>query len=461
MSTPKDSASASIPAPASTPRTWRAGTLTYTSGGLVILFCWLLFGDFSWSMRDRSVGSMAQWYLNNIGVPNFLFGLLFTSLPACIGLVLSPVISVKSDRHRGPRGRRIPFLLVTTPIAASGMIGIALTPILSAWIHKNLFPGGSELVVTVICFGIFWTAFDFATIAGSAVFGGLINDVVPKQLLGRFYGLFRAISLIDGIVFNFWLMGKTPRYFTLMLLVIGVFYGVAFMWVCYKVKEGDYPPPPPRPKSKNPAGGIKTYFRECYSRPYYVMIYLFIALVYLSAAPVNTFALRYADSLGLSMDTYGKGLAITYTCSLCLAWFIGWLVDRFHPLRMTMFAVAGYLAISVWGHFYATTQMTFLVAWVMHGVLSGCMWTSMATLGQRLFPHEKFAQYASAISFLSSPLLMCVAPLVGVFIDRSGNIYRYTFTFGVCFSIVALVCGWIVYRQFMRLGGPRNYVAPE
>jgi MFS family permease len=89
------------------------------------------------------------------------------------------------------------------------------------------------------------------------------------------------------------------------------------------------------------------------------------------------------------------------------------------------------------------------------------MWTAMATLGQRLFPHEKFAQYASAISFLSSPLTMCIAPLIGIFIDRSGNIYRYTFTAGIFLSILALVCEWAVHTQFMRLGGPRHYTAPE
>lgn len=102
-------------------------------------------------MRDRSVGPMAQWYLKHLEVPNYLLALLISSFPALVGLILGPIISVKSDRHRGPRGRRIPFLLLTTPIAAT------------------------------------------------AVLGGLVNDVVPRELLGHFYGLFRAVSLIDGM----------------------------------------------------------------------------------------------------------------------------------------------------------------------------------------------------------------------------------------------------------------------
>jgi hypothetical protein len=41
-------------------------------------------------------------------------------------------------------------------------------------------------------------------VIANAVFGGLINDVVPPALIGRFFGLFRAVSLLAGIIFNFW-----------------------------------------------------------------------------------------------------------------------------------------------------------------------------------------------------------------------------------------------------------------
>ncbi len=85
-------------------RTWRAGTLTYTSAGLTALFVWLLLGDFSWSMRDRSVVPMAQWYMTHLAVPNLLFGLLLVSVPAAFTLILGPIVSVMSDRHRSPRG---------------------------------------------------------------------------------------------------------------------------------------------------------------------------------------------------------------------------------------------------------------------------------------------------------------------------------------------------------------------
>jgi hypothetical protein len=199
---PKADSTAAPSASPGKPNVWRAGTLTYTTGSLIVLFLWLLWGDFSWAMRDRSVAPLAQWYLKSIEVPNLLFALLISTFPAAIGLVLGPIISYKSDRHRSPRGRRIPFLLITTPIAAFGMLGLAATPYISRWVHGH-FPDQSEMVVAVLCFGVFWAAFEFATIVASSVFGGLIGDVVPAPLLGRFYGLFRAVSLIDGMISNY------------------------------------------------------------------------------------------------------------------------------------------------------------------------------------------------------------------------------------------------------------------
>jgi len=446
-------------------KVWRAGTLTYSSAGLAAVFAWLLFGDFAWSMRDRSVGPMAQWYLNHLNVPNLLFGLLISTFPAVIGVIIGPIISVKSDRHRGRWGRRIPFLLVTTPIAAFGMIGIAVTPVVAKWVHGH-FPEQSEMVVALICFGVFWAAFEFATIASQSVFGGLINDVVPKELLGRFYGLFRAVSLIDGMIFNYWIMGHVPTHFTLILCAIGATYCGAFLWVCFKVKEGRYPPPPPAPEKK--AGGfggrfaaVRSYCKECFTNPYYLSLFVLLKVAFMAFGPVNTFAIPYARSLGIGMEVYGKFLSLTFFISLCLSWFLGWLADVFHPLRMALVMLSAYVVLSVWAVFNVSSEGTFLVAWVAHGVISGSYFTSAASLGQRLFPHSKYAQFASAAGIFTSFANMTLAPLVGLVIDQTGGVFRYCFGIGGGMAVVALAAGWHVHRKFMQLGGPRGYVAPE
>jgi hypothetical protein len=90
-------------------RRWQAGTLTYTAAGLVVLFCWLLWGDFAWSMKERSVAQVVQLLLKRFQASDTLAATLITSLPAAIGIFLGPIISYRSDRHRGRWGRRIPY----------------------------------------------------------------------------------------------------------------------------------------------------------------------------------------------------------------------------------------------------------------------------------------------------------------------------------------------------------------
>lgn len=193
----------------------------------------------------------------------------------------------------------------------------------------------------------------------------------------------------------------------------------------------------------------------------YLSIFIFIKVAALGIAPVNTFAIPYARSLGVNMEVYGEFLALTYLISLSLSFFLGWLADVFHPLRMAIVMLVGYITVTAWGSIYATTPTTFLIAWVAHGVLSGCYFTSVASLGQRLFPHTKYAQFASAAGICTAFANMTMAPLMGLAIDQTGGVFRYTFTVGCTLSVVALFAGLYVYRKFMKLGGPKGYVAPE
>ncbi|MEI8309916.1 MAG: MFS transporter, partial [Verrucomicrobiota bacterium] len=91
-------------------KTWSIGTLTYTTSGLRNLFCWLLWGDFAWSVRDRVIPVVMQLLFKRFGASDMIAGLLFASLPSALGLIIGPVVGFKSDRLRTRWGRRIPFL---------------------------------------------------------------------------------------------------------------------------------------------------------------------------------------------------------------------------------------------------------------------------------------------------------------------------------------------------------------
>ena len=168
------------------PKTWKAGTLVYSSAGLAMLFFWLLWGDFTWAMKDRAVGPSATLLIKQIGVSDFLYALIVIAFPNFTNIILGPVISYLSDRHRGPHGRRIPFLAFTTPFIVLGLYGLGLTPWLGGKLHE-LFPALSLHGGRLVVFCVSWVLLDFGTTLAGALFNALVNDVVPRELLGRFY----------------------------------------------------------------------------------------------------------------------------------------------------------------------------------------------------------------------------------------------------------------------------------
>ena len=248
-----------------------------------------------------------------------------------------------------------------------------------------------------------------------------------------------------------------------IFLGIGLLYGVGFLLMCLKVKEGEYPPPsePTHDGHVHPLVEVKTYLKECYGHAYYWWLFAGYMLAMLAAGPVNSFSVFYAKSVGMSIDSYGKCLALTYTISLVLSYPLGSLADRFHPLRVGIVFSLLYGLAMLWAGYYAVTPGIFALSFVLHGVLAGCFMTATASIGQRLFPRQKFAQFASANGIIIGLGYMVMPPMVGLLLDGTGHLYRYTFLCSGLLGLGGAVFLFVVHGQFMKLGGPRHYVAPE
>lgn len=447
---------------APTKRTWRAGALVYTPAGLATLFSWLLWGDFAFQLKERILVVAAPLMLRQLQASDFLVGLLVGSLPQALGMIITPIIAVKSDRHRSRWGRRIPFLFVPAPIASLALIGMAFTPELGGWLHALL---GRESLTLVACqliaFAVCWTVFDLFTVFVNAVFESLINDVVPRTLIGKFFGFFRAVSLLAGIIFNFWIIGHVQEHFRILFIALSVAYGGGLCLMCLYVREGPLPPLDPEAQAKPGfLRSTKMYFKECFANPYYVWVFLAMTLGQLASGPVNTFSIFYAQSLGISMERYGKLFVVTFVASFLLSFVLGWLADKFHPVRVGIVTLVLYAANMVWGAFAATNETTFTIVFILHGVLMGSYLTGTASIRQRLFPATKFAQFWSASNIVVGLGYVVIPPAVGLWLDATGNVYRYTFAGGAAIAVCGLVAYAVVYRRFMALGGPRSYVPP-
>ena len=363
-------------------KVWMVGTLLYTQSGLVLLFFWLLWGDFAWSLKERSVPAVMQLMLKQFDASDTVTAILLSTLPAILGLLFGPTISYKSDRYRSRWGRRIPFLFLMVPVTTLGMFGLAFSPVIGAGLYRS--SGGvyfTEHGAVIISFATFWAIFEFATMMSSGLLNGLINDVVPQAVIGRFYGLFRVLSLVAGILFNFYFIGYAKTHYFWIFVGFGVFYGVAFTFMCLMVKEGDYPPSVEAESSidRSRLTAIKTYFRECFGNPYYVIMFASGAVATLVFSPFNLFSIFYAASVGISVAVYGKCLALTYVISLALAYPLGSLADRFHPLRLSLVIIGIYGVFSLWAGFFARTPWLFGIAFVAHGVIAGVYFTASAS----------------------------------------------------------------------------------
>lgn len=451
-------------APPAPPRTWRVGTLTYSLAGIVMLFTWLLLGDFSYMMRERSAAPVTQLMLKKYEATDLITGIFLLTIPWTIILIVGPAVSYWSDHHRGRWGRRIPFLFVPTPFVTLSMIGLAYSPPLGRWLHATLGGAPESVNFTILAvMGVCWTVFEIGVVISNSVFNGLINDVVPRELLGRFYGLFRAVSLGVGILFNYKIIGHAEEHYTIILASIGFVYGAGMTIMCLRVKEGDYPPPPPRPEPRrHPVlGALRDYWRDCFLKPYYLLVFVFLGFANLAFVPVNLFSIYAAKSYEMSMETYGRYLVVTFICSFVLAFPLGWLADKLHPLRVALGATALYGVVMLAGFLFMHDAKSFGWVFLAHGVLSGTFFTGAAALPQMLFPRVKFAQFAAAAGLLAALLNMSLGPVLGAWLDSLGNQYRYTFLAGSGIAFVSIGLGIWLHVRWSALGGRERYVAPE
>ena len=446
-------------------RTWKVGSLTYTAGGLAILFMWLLWGDFAWALKERSVASSMQIMLKKFEAADWVMGVLLGALPPAIAMLFCPIISYQSDRYRSRWGRRIPFLIIPAPIAALALIGIGLSPWMAAHLHDLLGTHSPGLNgCTLILFAVFWTLFDFASVTANAIFVALINDVVPTEVVGRFFGAMRIVSLAAGMGFQYWLLGNVETYYLEIFVGVGLIFGVGFSLMCLNVKEGDYPPPPPR-ESKGGFAGFKsataTYLKTVFSQPYYLLVFVFMAVPSVAFLPINLFSIFFAKSINVDLHDLGKWTAIMFLISAIISYPLGVLADKFHPLRVGMVMLAIYAALALWGGLFISETTTFAISYVSCGVLAGAWMTTTLSLPQRLLPKGKFAEYFSAIGIVNCVAQIAIGPSLGVFLDVSGHIYRYTYLVSFIFAAACLFVGLLLHRRFVALGGLKSYVAPE
>ena len=248
------------------------GTLRYTMAGLLWVFVWLLWGDFCFTVMEYVNSQIVPLRLRELSAPDWVLPIILTTVPSIISFTLNPVISTISDRHRGPRGRRIPFLLFSAPFISATLVLMAFSPEISVWLHRWAGPlGGWGIVgISIFTVGMLMASFKVFDTFVNTTFWYLFNDVVPQAFMARFMGMMRVVASLAAMLFMFFFYEHALTHMREIYLGAATIYFVGFTMMCLFVKEGEYPPPPPLSAHANSVwkrimAAIREYVRQCLS----------------------------------------------------------------------------------------------------------------------------------------------------------------------------------------------------
>jgi Na+/melibiose symporter-like transporter len=459
------------------PKTYHAGTLSYTGPKLAMLCCWLLWGDVCFTLMETIAPSIMPLRFESLDAPNWVIGMIMGTIPGLITTVCNPVISVKSDRCRSRWGRRIPFILLTLPLLVACLIGVAFSSRIGFWVHEQYgasLSRWSPNTVALVVVGVFWTLFSFFNTFVNSVFWYLFNDVVPETLLARFMSWFRVVGLASGSLYSWFVFQYAGTHSTAILVGVGCLYFFGFGLMCLNVKEGQYPPPPEYVDGEvGLVAAIKSYVKECMFLPHYW--YLFCASMGMAAMYAGgMFWFYYQEHTGLTLAMIGKLNAIGGVVGVPAILFSGWLADRYHPIRVVLAGLALWVLVvgpvsCLWLFWHPSPEMSF---WLWVAIAVG-----FAPVGQmvnvmdpplfmRIFPRSRYGQFCSANAMVRSLAGIAAGTVAGLFLDlltaRWGKEVAYRClpiwfmgAFAVMFFFLVLL-----YRSWKRYGGDDAYVPP-
>ena len=457
-------------------KTYHCGTLTYTKVGLFVLFAWLLWGDFCFTMMEAVVPSILPLKLKDLGCSNWLMGLILTTAPGVLNMTVCPYVSFKSDRYRSRWGRRIPFIIWTMPFLCGSLALMGLGDDLCGMLQRNseFLRSFAPATITIVLIAVFLIMFQFFNMFVGSVFWYLFNDGVPAQFLARFMGLFRIVGTAAGALYNFFIFQFAESHMREIFIGAAVLYFVGFGMACLMIKEGEYPPPEGESdNSSSGMKGIKTFFRESFSHKFYWFKFLsssFSAIV----GAIGMFSIFFNREMGLSLDQIGKINAIGSIAMMAAMYFMAIFVDRWHPLRIwvygVVFGVLGNFMSLVW--LFVTLPGNYFFWMNLGNVLIGTFLGALVGVAglpseMRIFPQSRFGQFCSAQAMLRSIFSMISGILAGLFIDLVRNLchgsdyaYRFIFLWITVFSAISAIFTIKVYREWYRLGGDRHFHPP-
>jgi predicted MFS family arabinose efflux permease len=281
--------------------------------------------------------------------------------------------------------------------------------------------------------------------------------VVPEHYLGRFMGLFRVIGAIAGFIWSLYIFPHAETHAREIYIGASLLYFFGFSLMCWRVKEGQYPPEPEAEKKPGIAAQARTYVRECFCHPVYVWGYVGTIFDYLGNG-LTFVGVLFAKQLGITLEQLGIFGAFMGLAHLLATYPAGVVADRFHPIRLVVVTSTMTLVTPLLGYFLYKDWPSFMFV--------GLLWFPVQQIGQaagsvlmiRVYPKKRYGQFASCSGMIRALAKMAGAMLGAALLDRMQD-YRFYLLFNGALNVGTIVCMFVVYYYWKKCGGDK-YVAP-
>jgi len=438
---------------------FRVGTLTYTRIGLVTMFTWMLWGDFCWSLMESVFPAVFPLQLKTLGATDEQLSLLMGVVPSVLCTAVVPVISFKSDRYRSRWGRRIPFMVVTAPFLCICLVSLAYSKEIAEYIRNSGWvaaSGLSPMTAALLAIGLLVTVFQFFNDFVNSVYWYLFADVIPEQFMGRFSALFRLMGILVSYVWNTFIFRYAETHTKEIYWGMALLYFVGFGLMCWRVKEGEYPPLTDidakqigvSSRVRGAWKGFKLFFKECFSDRFFILYFLFTMTIAVSDCCTMFRIFFFKDVAGLSLEQIGRvnGWSAILSGLLCLP--TGWLVDRITPMRTMLLAGVLHVPVTLMG-FFIHDFPSFVYTSLLMLPISAMLSAAGMPLNVQLMPKDRFGQFCSANAMVRSFGTTGAMYVAGVFMTWVKD-YRYVWVWAGGFRILAYTCLFLVFLEWRR-----------
>jgi len=389
-------------------RTYQAGSLVYNKRSLTKLFVWLLLGDFSMSVMAITLAKLLPLHLEALGTQPGQIGWMLSLGPLC-SLLLSPFIGVWSDRLRTKWGRRRPFLIISTPILAGGLLLIPHLTNLTILTVVILIVQVANVIETVVLY--------------------LYADVVPSRLMGRFMAGFKVVGILGGLAFTTLLFPIFDVAPTLVWTISALVYLVLYQLSLHMVREGKYDPPVEETKVQI----VKDYVKDGLGSRYIWLLWLSLGMCAL-ATPGGYFIDIFSKTeLGLDMKTIAHINAWAMVPTLLIMIPGGWIMDKFGPRIIWSIFCFFHGVVLLAGYFWVKDAFTMQVFQVALAIVTSIHLLALMPMLYAHLPVAKFGQLTSMQSVIVQSMIFVSANVLGQIIQYLGNDYRFAILYGVPF----------------------------